>query len=124
MSVQGYPAARSIFLQLGLLKLQEDTSHADIDQDDASLAGVLQDAVGRAVGYPPPQCCWAIIRGFLRHDTIAGRTLFPHFSVSWTQIAAVEIGFYAQCWSSFSELDVGWSEPLLFIFNRQNELCE
>ena len=36
--------------------------------------------------------------------------------------AAVEIGFYAQCWSCFSELDVGWSEPLLFIFKRQNEL--
>ena len=27
--------------------------------------------------------------------------------------AAVEIGFYAQCWSCFSELDVGWSEPFL-----------
>ena len=36
--------------------------------------------------------------------------------------AAVEICFYAQCWSCFSELDVGWSEPLLFIFKRQNEL--
>ena len=51
MSVHGYPADKSIFfcnLQLGLLKLQ-DTSHADIDQDDVSLAGVLQDAVGRAV---------------------------------------------------------------------------
>ena len=38
--------------------------------------------------------------------------------------AAVKIGFYAQCWSCFSELDVGCSEPLLFIFNRQNELQE
>ena len=36
--------------------------------------------------------------------------------------AAVEIGFYAQCWSCFSEPDVGWSE--LFIFKRQNELHE
>ena len=36
-------------LQLGLPKLQEDRSHADIDQDDVSLAGMLQDAVGRAV---------------------------------------------------------------------------
>ena len=36
--------------------------------------------------------------------------------------AAVEIGFYVQCWSCFSELDVGWSESLLFIFKRQNEL--
>ena len=33
--------------------------------------------------------------------------------------AAVEIGFYAQCWSCFSELDVGWLEPFLFIFNRK-----
>ena len=33
--------------------------------------------------------------------------------------AAVDIGFYAQCWSCFSELDVGWSEPFLFIFNRK-----
>ena len=38
--------------------------------------------------------------------------------------AAVEIGFYAQCWSCFSELDVGWSESFLFIFNRQNKLRE
>ena len=37
---------------------------------------------------------------------------------------SVEIGFYAQCWSCFSELDVGWSEPFLFIFNRQNKLGE
>ena len=76
-------------LQLGSLKLQEDTSHADKDQDDVSLAGVLQDAVGRAVWYPPPQClrrCWAIIRGFLRRDTIAGTPFFQSFSVSWTQI--------------------------------------
>ena len=39
-------------LKLGLLKLQEETagtSHADIDQDNVSLAGVLQGAVGRAV---------------------------------------------------------------------------
>ena len=52
MSMHGYPADKSIFfcnLQLGLLKLQEDTSHADINQDDVSLAGVLQDEVGRAV---------------------------------------------------------------------------
>ena len=49
MSVHGYPADMSIFcnLQLGLLKLQEDTPRIDIDQD-VSLAGVLQGAVGRA----------------------------------------------------------------------------
>ena len=47
MSVDGYPADMSIFcnLQLGLLKLQEDTPQADIDQDNVSLAGVLQGAV-------------------------------------------------------------------------------
>ena len=45
MSVHGYPTDMSIFcnLQLGLLKtLQEDTPQADIDQDNVSLAGVLQ----------------------------------------------------------------------------------
>ena len=47
MSVHGYPADMSIFcnLQLGLLKLQEDTPQADIDQDNVSLAGGLQGAV-------------------------------------------------------------------------------
>ena len=67
----GYPADKSSFycnLKLGLLKtLQEETagtSHADIDHDDVSLAGVLscwraarcstlQHAVGRAVCYYP-----------------------------------------------------------------------
>ena len=51
MSVHGYPADMSIFcnLQLGLLELQEGTPQADIDQDNASLAGVLQGAVGRTV---------------------------------------------------------------------------
>ena len=49
MSVHGYPVDMSIFcnLQLSLLELQ-DTPQADIDQDNASLAGVLQGAVGRA----------------------------------------------------------------------------
>ena len=50
MSVHGYPADMSIFcnlqLGLGLLKLQEDTPQADIDQDNVSPAGVL---VGRTV---------------------------------------------------------------------------
>ena len=47
MSVHGYPADMSIFcnLQLGLLELQEDTPQADIDQDNVSLAGMLQGAV-------------------------------------------------------------------------------
>ena len=47
MFVDGYPTDMSIFcnLQLGLMKLQEDTPQADIDQDGVSLAGVLQRAV-------------------------------------------------------------------------------
>ena len=60
MSVHGYPADKSNFfycnLKLGSLKSQRDswqcgTSQTDIDEDDVSLADVLQDAVGRAV------CC-------------------------------------------------------------------
>ena len=48
----------SSFLQLEItlnifkLNLRDEiagTSHADTDQDDVSLAGVLQDAVGRTV---------------------------------------------------------------------------
>ena len=51
MSVHGYPVDMSIFcnLQLGLLKLQEDTTQADIDQDNVSLAGVCKGAVGCTV---------------------------------------------------------------------------
>ena len=51
MSIHGYPADKSIFycnLKLGLVKLQEETvgsSHADIDQDDVSLAGSGVEAV-------------------------------------------------------------------------------
>ena len=59
MSVHGYPADMSIFVQLGLLKLQEDTSHADIDQDDVSLAGVL-----------PARCSWS---RFLNPSASLGR---------------------------------------------------
>ena len=44
------------FLQLAtrltVLELQEDMPQADIDQDNVSLAGVLQGAVGRAVDTP------------------------------------------------------------------------
>ena len=78
------------------------------------------------------QRCLAIIRGFLRRDTIAGvadvvgTRLDAVFLILQrlmdADFPAVEIGFYAQCWSCFSELDVFWSEPLLFIFKRQNEL--
>ena len=57
MSVHGYPTDMSIFcdLQLGLLELQEETPQADINQDNVSLAGVLQGAVGRAVDTPCPR---------------------------------------------------------------------
>ena len=54
MSVHGYPVDMSFCcnLQLGLLELQEETPQADINQDNVSLAGVLQGAVGRAVDTP------------------------------------------------------------------------
>ena len=132
MSVHGYPADMSIFcnLQLGLLELQEGTPQADIDQDNASLAGVLQGAVGRTVDTPVfarARFCWTIIRGF---HTIAGGTehavgtrldaVFPILQrLVDADFAAVEIGCYVQCWSCFSGLDVGWSEPFLFIFNAK-----
>ena len=60
MSVHGYPTDMSIFcdLQLGLLELQEETPQADINQDNVSLAGVLQGAVGRAVDTP---CSRAVV---------------------------------------------------------------
>ena len=63
MSVHGYPVDMSIFcnLQLGLLELQEETPQADINQDNVSLAGVLQGAVGRAVAV------------FTRRDVVVGR---------------------------------------------------
>ena len=69
MSVHGYLADKSIFycnLKLALLKLQEETagtSHADIDQDDVTLAGVLQGAVDRAVCY-----CFTSVRAPLLGD--------------------------------------------------------
>ena len=87
--------------------------------------------------------CWAIICGFLRRDTIAGgtgtqagrvRSRDAVFTILQRLVdadfAAVEIGFYAQCWSCFrnsspnAELDVGWSELLLFIFNYANRRLE
>ena len=55
MSVHGYPVDMSIFCNLqllGLLELQEETPQADINQDNVSLAGVRQGAVGRAVDTP------------------------------------------------------------------------
>ena len=87
-------------LQLGLLKLQ-DTPQADIDQDNVSLAGVLQGAVATELvaqsDTPVCECSRATLLGdntrFSIHDTIAGGTehavgtpFSQSFSVSWTQI--------------------------------------
>ena len=63
-------------LKLGLLESRRDSwqcgmSHADTDEDGVPLAGVLQDAVGRAVGLPDATDMlrvsrfWAIIHVFL-----------------------------------------------------------
>ena len=111
MSVHGYPVDMSIFcnLQLGLLELQEETARC---------------SWSHSLIPPCSRCCWTIIRGF---HTIAGGTehavgtrldaVFPILQrLVHADLAAVERGFYAQCWSCFSELDVGWSEPFLFIF--------
>ena len=126
MSVHGYPVDMSIFcnLQLGLLELQEDMPQSDIDQDNASLAGVLQGAVGRAVDTPVFALLLDDNTRFShdrRWDGACSRdAVFPILQhLVHADFAAVEIGFYAQCWSCFSELDVGWSEPFLFIFNRK-----
>ena len=60
--------------------------------------------------------CWAIICGFLRRRVRrpAGTRLDAVFPILRrlqrlvdADFAAVEIGFYAQWWSCFSELDVG-----------------
>ena len=69
---------------------------------------------------PCSRCCWTIIRGF---HTIVGGTehavgtrldaVFPILQrLVHADFAAVEIGFYAQCWSCFSELDVGCGRSL------------
>ena len=93
MSVHGYPADMSIFcnLQLGLLMLQEDMPQTDIDQDNVSLACVLQGAVATELvaqsDIPRVRecCCWAIICGFLRRRVssrdASGRR-FPNPSAS------------------------------------------
>ena len=111
------------FLQLGLLKLQEDTPQADIDQEDVSLAGVLQSAVWYLRVRARRCSCWAIIHSFLRRDAIAdwtvriGTPFFQSFSVSWNS-------FYAQCWSCFWARCWLVEQPFLFIFNRKNKLRE
>ena len=127
------------FLQLATMLTGVTRRDADINQDNVSLAGVLQALTSiiiiievsgckvQLVAQSCSRCCWTMIRGF---HTIAGGTehavgtrlgaVFPILQrLVHADFAAVEIGFYAQCWSCFSELDVGWSEPFLFIFNRK-----
>ena len=48
---------------------------------------------------------------FLKSDSDPGTQFLRHF-----------IGFRAQCSSWFGGIDIGWSESVLFIFNRKNEL--
>ena len=84
MSVHGYPVDKSIFycdLKLEVLKLQEET--ADIDQDDVSLAGLLQYTVGRSLLLFHP-----CVRGPLSSDNTrfsVSDTVFQSVSVAWTQ---------------------------------------
>ena len=116
-------------LGLDLLKLQDETagtSHTDIDQDDVSLAGMLQGA----------WCSWSCslllfhpsVRASLLSDNTGARRRFSNTSASRGQVdavfAPVQIGFYAQSWSYFSGVDFGRSEHVLFIFKWQNELCD
>ena len=99
MSVHGYPADMSSFcnLQLGLPKLQEDMPQADIDQDNVSLAGVMQGAVGRSLipRARPPCSRLPLLGDNMRFSetsgtgTQSGRVWTPFsqsVSVSWTQI--------------------------------------
>ena len=100
MSVHGYPKDKSIFycnLKLGLLKLQEETvgsSQVDIYQDDVSLVGVLQGAVGRAVCYcfTPvfARRCGAIIHGFPIRQRPVEAVVYSKQPI----LAPVQISFY------------------------------
>ena len=98
MCVHGYPADMSIFcnLQLGLLKLQEDTPQADIDQDNVSLAGgAARCSWSHGLISPPRvrEChCWAIICGFLRRRVRSRDAVFPILQrLVDADFAAVEI---------------------------------
>ena len=87
-------------LKLGFteVKLQEETagtSHADIDQDDVSLAGsgVLQGSVGSAICYcfTPvfARRCWAIICGFQIRQHPVEAVVYSKQPI----LAPVQIGF-------------------------------
>ena len=127
MSVHGYPADMSIFLQLATRLTEVTRRHAPSRHRSRQCISCWRSArcschrVGRAVWCPRflARRCWAIIRGYdPRWDSAcSGDPVFPILQgLVDADFAAVEIGFYAQCWSCFSELDVAWSEPLLFIY--------
>ena len=97
MSVHGYPADKSN-LKLGLQEETDGSSHADIDQYDVFLAGMLQGAVGRAVCYcftPVFACrCWAIIHGFpIRQRPVRERPVEAVVYSKQPILAPVQIGF-------------------------------
>ena len=119
MSVHGYPVDMSIFCNLqllGLLELQEETPQSDINQDNVSLAGLLQGAVATELVAQSDTPVFALllddnIRGFhtitggTEHQHAVGTRLDAVFPILQRLVhadfAAVEIGFYAQCWSCF-----------------------
>ena len=130
MSVHGYPADMSIFCNLQLYRLTGVTRrhvpsrHISRQCISCWHAARCSWSHSRYTRVHARGCCWAIIRGF---HTIAGGmehavgtrldAVFPILQrLADADFAAVKIGFCAQCWSCFSELDVGWSEPFLFIF--------
>ena len=138
MSVHGYPADMSIFCNLqssrltGVTRRHAPSRHRSRQCISCWRAARCSWSRSRYPCVRGARCCWTIICGF---HTIAGGTehavgtrldaVFPILQhLVDADFAAVKIGFYAQGWSCFSELDVGWSEPFLFIFNRQNELQE
>ena len=99
-------------LKLGLLKSRRDswqcgTSHADTDEDDVSLAGGLQDAVGRRF--------WAIIHVFFRVGTRVSN-LPASCGRSFCRNANRLLGSVLVM---FLWVDVGRSEPGCY-----NKLCE
>ena len=129
-------------LQLGLMKLQEDTPQADIENDRSRRClscGKVQLPLSWSRSLISPCSRTTLLGDNTRfsvtwHDRrrrrrersrdASGRRFPSHsasrgrrFCSSWNRLL-----IYAQCWSCFSELDVGWSEPLLFLFKRQSEL--
>ena len=130
MSVHGYPVDMSIFCNLQSL--------TGVTRRDAPSRHRSRQCISC---WRAARCSWSRSRYPVFALLLDDNTRFSHdrrrgrgmqSGCVWTRLdavfpilqrlvhadfAAVEIGFYAQCWSCFSELDVGWSEPFLFIFN-------